>query len=95
MELKETIYTDCNGKKCLLDNGQMRYNDDTGKPLFENTILANEKTLRDWFAGQAVIGLIISGKQHWSGGEIGKGDPVKRETVAFSIANAMLEERNK
>jgi hypothetical protein len=28
MRIKESIYTDCNGNKCLFDAGIMRYSDD-------------------------------------------------------------------
>ena len=95
MELKESIYTDHNGRKCLLDNRQMRYTDDTGKPLFENTIMANEKTLRDWFAGQAVIGVLSGMSERLSLGLSNEDNNNAVAIVAGAIADAMLEERNK
>lgn len=43
-------------------------------------------TLRDWFAGQALVGLLA----HASG-----EDPHKSPAMAFTLADAMLAEREK
>lgn len=51
--------------------------------------LNNGMTLRDWFAGQALVGLLSS---------LGPDDPIRAEdyaALAYSLANAMLEARSK
>ena len=51
----------------------------------ETTIPTNGMTLRDWFAGQALAGLVQNGQ--YASGQIAQS--------AYSFADAMLSARNK
>jgi hypothetical protein len=55
-----------------------------GFPIYLTAM--SEESLRDYFAGQALVGLSIRGSAK------GYGDMVK---VAYKIADAMMEERAK
>lgn len=44
-------------------------------------------SLRDWFAGQAIIGIISDTRCNWSGHRMAE--------EAYSISDAMLKEREK
>ena len=68
--------------ECPVDRGLMVI--DLG-PVNEDVVLAEERTLRDWFAGQALFGLMAM-------------YPLSDIQVAkrsFEYADAMLKERNK
>ena len=49
-------------------------------------------TLRDWFAGQTLTGLLLGPGQL---GEAAQGDPAKAAEWAYQQADAMLARRNK
>jgi len=50
-------------------------------------------TLRDWFAGQIVIGLEVNiGANAWGSSKSGQQ---RRATYCYELADAMLAERNK
>lgn len=60
-----------------------RTGEGVGNPAYD----APGMTLRDWFAGQALVGLIAHPKNEGHASEL--------SLVAYAIADAMLKERSK
>jgi len=54
-------------------------------------------SILDWFAGQALAGILASGHEAFSGGSIGDriliDEPEITDALAFQHAKAMIEER--
>ena len=47
-------------------------------------------TLRDWFAGMALQGILSSAMEHWDG----SGDEQKFANISYQYADAMLKARD-
>ena len=52
-------------------------------------------SLRDWFAGQALTGMLLASYRHDSLRRVPKGDLESVSQDAYDIADAMLEARSK